>query len=373
MSEKKTTKDIGCKQIVGALAFLASLGIAFWIGYGVINKPADKEELPVLGGKQPFEFLYLDSDRVVAYLAQLKDGEDITQRIQEKVTQTKSGEINVQSALKATASTQSEDFVERQVTPTATSIFVDLKDQLRDGEGNELTEDAAFFENFEQQVTAPEAEDDHRFEEGEFVGFKAKIQPPGYLSPYLSVQYRGALGALFPDSGSQRQRRVAWARRDQSHKFGKRIGGNPRVMIAIEKRYGANKESRIKYLIPVRLKQLNDERSLLGSGGTEFIVIGKLVRIFDEPKEGPDNEGEGESQYPYIDSATRVLWKNPLRDAPDELVCRSHRLCVHAARKPRGARRKATKEARQEMLRELKRQTRVERVGAVILPIAIYR
>ena len=113
---------------------------------------------------------------------------------------------------------------------------------------------------------------------------------------------------------------------------------------------------------------LTEEESLLARGGGKFTVVGKLVRSFPE---------EGDRQDPaYADSATLQTWDGALRTAPGELICRTDPRCEQTVRELhlRGTGRlKAIQAARRRELRALDKQTEIEKHGAVIIPIAIYK
>lgn len=99
-----------------------------------------------------------------------------------------------------------------------------------------------------------------------------------------------------------------------------------------------------------------------------YLAIRQLVRIL------PDHLGRhGPS---YVDSGTVQRWKQPLRYAPGELLCRTAPHCAREVRQ-KGltgvARQEAVRTARERILRALRTQVKIRHWGAVILPIAIYK
>lgn len=375
------TKTVdGAKRYGPALAVsLLIFGVGYLIGDG---RGIGVQSPLTVGGdavadpateSTPFEFLYIDVDRVGAYLAQLKGGTYVKQNLSEKVVRTKSGEIVIKGALKAGASTQSESFVQREVTPTAASSFVELRSEL---DAKDALEDG-FMRRFDERVAPPnrDGEPVDALEEGDFVSFETKVRPPIYLNPYLAVHYGATLAALFPNSDDPARNAFAESQRRASRGFRRKVGLDPRIVIAID-RTQVDGERRVKYLLPMHVKQLNEERSLLRSGGGTFTVVGKVVRIFANETATPGRGEDGDS-YNYVDAPTREIWQQPLKAAPPELICRAYVNCANALHgfdsAQGGQRRDLIEKTRQEMLSALTAQTRIEDVGAVILPIAIYK
>lgn len=321
---------------------------------------------------KPLEFLYLDINRVGAYLAQLDGGTDIKERIGEKEIHKANGEVAFENAFKAGTSVENENFVEREVTPTVASSFVRLRGKL----SNELKR--PFLEELKDEIASSEPESENGSEEapvkeGDFVQFKTEVQMPTYLNLYMTVHHEATMEALYPTLGNSRfQRKAAQKQRRAAREFEQHVGRDPRIMLSVKAEKG------VKILLPTRLRQLNEERSLL-SPGSEFTIIGKLVRIF-RPGDAPYPK----ASYAYVDSLTRARWKQPLVQAPKGLICRATPKCMTAVEELRKASRTRHKKFaarvhgriehfRQRLLYKLKNSTEISRAGAVILPIAIYR
>jgi hypothetical protein len=328
----------------------------------------------------PLEFLYLDNTRVEAYLAELDRGTFAQQSLRHKETTKESAEVAASGA-KAGSSSEAEDFIERVVTPTAASEFIELDDLLSP---HDLVLDQSGSEGAED-----DGEEDE-LQEGDFVRFQANsLRPPTYLNPYLAVQQAGTLSALFPMPSHQpAQRAVVERRREASRQFKKQVGEDPRVVFALQMTTGSETES-AKVLLPLKASELTDERSLIKFGGGRFTVVGKVVRIFpEEGEEGIESGVNGRHGEPlaYVDSPTRETWEHPLENAPGELICRTSPKCVREVEERRNAqgkvvrtkkvgeeRREAIRRTRQRMLTKLHNQTEIAKEGTVILPIAIYK
>jgi hypothetical protein len=331
---------------------------------------------------KPFEFLYLDSARVEAYLAELDGGTFAQQHLSHKVIQTANGEFTVEP-VKAGVSAEDENLLEREVTATAASRYVELLHQL----GSEVH--YVDVRHFKTNIRC-------NLSEGDFVSIETRyVRPPVYLNPFLAVKQAGTLSALFPmPSSDPEQRKLVEARREAALQFSRQVGEDPRAVFAIQPRVGGEL-GKVRYLLPMAVGQLSAERSLIKFGGGEFTVVGKVVRIFPrgpcdsaragEPRqqrqiayrtEGDRGKGADEAEHPaYVDSPTRETWEHALEGATPELICRTNPRCASAVRSGDlhgGARLRLIEAARREILRKLRAQTRIEKYGAVILPIATY-
>jgi len=367
MKEEKAATDL--KQRARKLTPLLLIAIGVVVGVTLhamhFRSPFGTDSTSGLGSSdKPLEFMYLDSGRVRAYLAQLTGGTFATQHIAHKLVKKVNGEIVVEP-VKAGASSEEEDFIEREVTPTAASnyveLFHDIKDDLH----------TIGLRKYQTEVGRG------HLQEGDLVTFHtASLRPPVYLNPYLAVRQSATLSALFPIPSSDPERRAvieSW--REASLKFTKQVGENPRVVFAIQP-LRDSELGNVKYLLPMNVRQLTDERSLLKLGGGDFTVVGKIVRIFPE-RSGQELSSDGDN-YTYVDSPTRESWERPLEEAPGELICRSNPECASAVRSPEGgvhgaARQELIEEARSRLLAAVREQTEIESKGAVILPVAIYK
>ncbi len=221
------------------------------------------------------------------------------------------------------------------------------------------------------------------------------LRPPVYLNPYLAVRQRQTLATLFPmpPKGDPDGERIL-AEREAARHFRQSVGEDPRVVFALyppnerelnerkaaksggtaanEEQLGpaeekALAENHVEYLMPMDARLITEERSLIKFGGGEFTVVGKLVRSFPE---------RGDDEHPaYVDSPTLETWAQPLSRAPLVLLCRTDPKCVslQRSRLDPGGRRQALEHSEDWALEALTEQTKIQRRGAVILPIAIYK
>ena len=299
----------------------------------------------------PAEFMYLDSGRVAAYLAQVNGGSFNVETVKRKLSDTLSGKLALEGVVGASGKESSESSVEREVRPTDASNFFALHAGL-EVENDLQPIRLGYFKN-----------DVADLNEGQFVSFKTTaLLSPLYLNPYLAVRQFHTLMSMFPRST---------ARRAAAKAFLHEIGKNPRVVFALQPTDPSDPSGERKpftYVLPLSASELTRERSLLKYGGGQFTVVGKIVRIFPEKR--------SDHLPAYIDSPTRETWEEPLRRAPGELICRTEPRCIKEVREQQAegtARKRAIREARTRVLAALTEQTMIERDGAVILPVAIYK
>lgn len=322
---------------VGAFAVLLALF--------VMHLSRSSEDKPYFPDGGPAEFLYLDSGRVAAYLAQVQSGKFNKEKLTRHLTNTQTGELSVPEAGKIGGSSSQESFVEREVSPTAASNFFILREALKKaGRLHEIG-----LGRFHGDVNQSR-------EEGDFVSFETHaLRAPIYLNPYLVVRQGGTLSAIFPESEPN-----ATARREAALRFAKQVGTNPRFVFALQPPAGASMRP-VQYLLPMRYQQLTDERSLIKNGGGHFTVLGKVVRIF---------RGKQRDGYPkYEDSPTVETWKQPLQQGPPPLLYRASKECASYE----NGRRRSDAAVRECLVATLTAQTEIQARGAVIIPVAIYK
>lgn len=362
-SSGKGVKIVGGLTVLALIAAVAVLSVLY---FAPSDEPASFEpQFPTSG---PAEFLYLDSARVAAYLAQVNGGTYESEKLTRKLTQNLNAKIALKEAGEVGGSSANEVFAERVLKPTAASSFFALLTRL---ESNHVVETirTGFFEK--------EVED---LPEGQFVKFKTSaLLPPIYLSAYLAVLHANTLAAIFPKSATKRK---------LAKNFAKKVGANARAVFALQPyslpkpesektaskttKSTKSKKARRKpfvYLLPITAQLLSSERSLLKYGGGKFTVVGKMVRRFPEPTRRHDPA--------YVDSPTLETWEQALQHAPGDLLCRTAPKCAGEIRSgpPLTTRRlhRRIEGARQRILTALKTQTSIPKRGAVILPIAIYK
>jgi hypothetical protein len=304
---------------------------------------------------KPIEFLYLDGDRALTYLEEIQGGAVKSEEESHKVVTALNAKLQLQGTLESGGFQEDERLLQRSVTPTAASIYMELFSDLKQGRNIKRIHWSRYSLL-------------ERIHEGQFVLFSTEaLRPPVYLDPYLAVRQDRTLSTLFPmPAHDPIKRREVLAKRAASKLFARQVGMDPHMAFLL-KPYKHPHE--IQYILPVNYKDFNAEDSLLKDGGGSLTVLGKVARILPEPLE----EMERKNGPSYVDFATRETWQRPLRQAPGALLCRSEPRCAVEISREHRPIAQATSHARRTMELALSKQTAVENKGAVVIPIAIYK
>jgi len=323
------------------------------------------------------EYLYLDGDRVLEYLAEVEGGEvGSVKRISQEIRKVEAGVA--QGPFNVGASAQHVNSAESTVVRTKASALGLLIAKLEDAEND--------FVDY-HDVTLSRAHDAWDIREGMLVKFVThSLLSPGYIRPYVVVRQSATLSALFPrgtDSATAASR--AAKQRQRAESFARQVGPNPRLTFAVSPPPHDGAKKRLKILLPMSYSGLTEERSLLEKGPDEFtggrlVVFGKVIRLFKHRVHCNAQGCFGKSAPEYTDYATRETWRHPLEGASNFLIEYVSHSC-HAKRSRAEKRRwhgqhggkMPPLEGRYCFLRKLKRQTELHAPGAVVLPIAIWK
>lgn len=307
------------------------LAVGFAIGYKASDRDVGRAAAIV-----PGEYLYLDSDRVDAYLGQMEGGLSPSEERSSTTTAKAEASLNT-GGVAAGASHQQDLFVKRVVTPTATDRFVRLYERLRRDFGEQL---------HEFRPTGPHDEllhADDGVEEGDFVRIRdARLLAPTYVLPLPKLAHAATL--LEGDQQEVLRRdvaRLAVNRRRETTAYLERLGKDPRVPLVVKALETNDRgERQFTFFVPVRYSKLADSPVLMSGNVT---IVGKVVRRVPEPVSGPvesfreDFYGDIETTTAYMpalrrasDPFLRTLQMDTPRLDPREVVLRT------ATVKPRG-------------------------------------
>ncbi|MDX6625975.1 MAG: hypothetical protein QOE56_964 [Solirubrobacterales bacterium] len=379
MAERKRLKEFKNHfAVVGAsvVVLVAAVGVYSLVS-GRLSGGGSSNAQPFEARMAPAEFLYLDGARILGYVAQLEGGEIGTvHRISKEISQV-SGEATANGLLKIGASSQHENLADSTITRTESSELGLMLDDLRRDPRPGVSI---------HPITLDNAANLNHLREGWLVRFATgALLSPGYIRPYVVVRQSATLAALFPQAaGNQADAERAEIQRRKAESFAKQIGPNPRITFAVAPPRAERGAPSLKVLMPMRYRNLTDERSLLEKGrdqytGGKLIVIGKVIRIFKQhgkPCEVGDAKCLLELPPEYTDFATQEIWRSPLEQASNYLIEK----VSHSCRTPRTREElvgpdKPSKliEGRACFLAKLKRQTQLYAPGVVILPLAVYK
>jgi hypothetical protein len=332
----------------------------------------------------PVEFLYLDGDRILGFLAEMEGGE--TGPIRRISKDIKSVDASAsEGGFAVGASAQHETAAESTLTRTESSALDLLLDDLHENDRHGIRVHAI-------SLNGPGAL--KQVKEGMLVRFVTHyLLSPGYIRPYVVVRQSATLAALFPQApGNSADARRSKLQRRLAESFAHKVGPDPRLTFAVSPPTPAG-EPALKLLMPMHYHGLTDERSLLEKGrddytGGRLVVVGKVVRVF-EHKTAIHCQEEHRCQAPegvpeYIDYATREIWRHPLETASNYLIRHVSHSCevpltevekeVELESHPKLSEDKIEPlRGRPCFLDKLSRQTELFSPGAVIVPIAIYK
>jgi hypothetical protein len=343
------------RRLIGALRPSALLGRSRWL-LGVVSGAFTVAAVGVViwtlasGGSDPQrgsavapgEYLYLDNDRVRAYLGQIEFG--LSQTEERRVTQTDKTEVglNVPQASVA-GTTQRDTYVRRVVTPRAADRFYSLRNRLEDrGWLHHL--DAARPRAFHRAVAD--------LRTGDFVEIAgAQLRIPSFAAVFAKANYADQLVApgqrrvpgrlLGPIS---RQTRAALA------DYIRHVGKDPRLPFRMTVPPGERRHVRI--LLPLRASRLGYQPGL--ASGT-VRVVAKVVRALQPPP--ADASSQQRRAARYLDVETFHSFGRALQQASPAVL---QRLDIKRDTPRLGIRAIVTRAAR------------VIGPGLVLLPIAVF-
>lgn len=357
-------------------ACVAIIALVAVIAVGLHDKSHSSEAAPYQARLPPVEFFYLDGARILDFLSELEGGRvGAVHRISKEIASVNAGGSG--GGFTVGASSQHESEADSTVTRTEASELGLLLDALARNELHGV--------NFHSiELTNPKNLSNLKtVREGMLVRFVTHdLLSPGYIRPYVVVRQSATLAALFPQaSGNPVGAERAEEQRQKAESFAHQVGPDPRITFVVSPRPKDDDETPMKVLMPMRYRDLTQERSLLEKGrdqytGGRLVVFGKVIRVFRHSC-GDESDRCAKRRRPeYTDFATREIWRNPLKQASNFLIkhvshsCKTRRTDAEGEEHPS---RSPLIEGRACFLAKLKRQTELEAPGAVILPIAIYK
>ena len=341
---------------VATLLGIILIGAA--IAAGTLKPGSGAKKNQLKASFPPVEFLYLDKPRSLSYLEELQGGTVNSEQESRSATSNLEAKLKLESSEAGTTRNETQQ-LQRSITPTAASTFMELRAALeRGGKIHTIDHPAEYKEILE-------------LEEGQFILFDTEeLHRPLYLDPYLAVRQDPTLTALFPmPEHGHRKRRWVRSERRAARLFATQVGASPHMVFSL---WPGSAKNDVHYLLPLNIGSFNKEDSVLKNGGGSLWILGKLTRVLPEPSE-QERKKKG---FDYVDFATRETWRLPLHFAPSLLVCRSDPDCRSKRRSEHGhgpGLHSDVRKARRAMEAALVDQTEVAGKGAVIVPIAIYK
>ncbi len=279
--------------IVIFLFFLDFFGI--FEGFGEEDEP--ESLVTPAGHRLPGEHLYLDDERVDAYLGQLRGGLAPSERQQVSVTRSRNAELALQQVVQVGASVEEQQLVERTVSSRAADRFYLLEAELmsRFGQSEHV--------GFRYRRVRANAEGCRQIRRGAVIRpgqiiriTGAHLRVPTYALALAKVAHAAQFLAshqadrVSPEALSQ----LAELRQASLQRFVAGFGTDPRLPFRLE--VGSN----CAIFLPARYSKLVDAPSLLTG---QVTVVGKVVRTL---------AGEGKT---YFDVETAARYGRAVQDA----------------------------------------------------------
>jgi hypothetical protein len=321
-SSGKTTK-----KILGGLGALVGLAIAVYAGHELW--PNDERQ--AAPDTPPPEYLYLDSDRVLAYLGQIEGGLTDSEKRTESETETLEAGLDPGLLADLKAKRERGRTVERVITPKATDRFFTLLVRLRAGRDRE---DESWLGEIDARLNDAADEDERntvaeiqatirKLEEGHFVRIEnAQL----FLAPYAAVVPRARYAAAYLGGEITEPKRPLYApisrKEDEDlNAYLRNLGDDPTLPF-VAPTLTESRESQsqvVTFLIPARYTALADNARLLAGNLT---IVGKV--IYKDPRLPGDEtcrtkEGSG-VPCRYFDRQTLTTYAPALLKARDSVL-----------------------------------------------------
>ncbi len=319
--------------VVRAGVLLVSLIVALDL-VGVLNVFGDEQIEPSSSSRLPEEFLYLDDERVDAYLGQLRGGLSPTEQRSLSLTKKIDARLGAEPVVQVGGTTEKTESIERTVFLRAADRFFQLESELEDrytdvGVGLE-------FMSIEARSTAcPEIERLERIKEGQILRILgANLRVPTYALALAKVAHADQFHTDYQEEVSP-QDLAQFAREGQRglKRFVKSLGADPQLPFWVQPRKGC------EVFMPARYSKVNDAPSMLTGPVT---IVGKVVRRLTR------------RERTYFDVDTAVRWVRALKES------------APGVRRTLGLTRRG--------IRQMVNSTAtVEYPGLVLLPLAIYK
>jgi hypothetical protein len=306
------------------LAGLAVLALILFVDIGGDEAESTESDTP------PAEYLYLDGERVLAYLGQIEGG------LSDKETRNESAVIVQKTALKGglveelRAEREKKRTVERVVTPAATDRFFSLLVELRKGKKRPSGDnDSAWLHELDALLTStntvPVILDKLKtVEEGDFVRISnAQL----FLAPYAAVVPKaryaaGYLGGRISQPPRPLYAPISDTEQKALDKYLAALGADPTLPFVAPTLAEQRGKARnvVTFFVPARYAALADNARLLVGNLT---VVGKVV--YKDPRllSSGDCPQPGDRQgipCRYFDRQALATYGPALEDAPKSVL-----------------------------------------------------
>jgi hypothetical protein len=268
---------------------------------GVLDVFEDEQIEPSSGSRLPGEYLYLDRERVDAYLGQLRGGLSPTEQRSISLTESRNAQIGLEPVVQIGGNVKRQERIDRTVTSRAADRYFVLESELRarfthvDDVGLRF-KDVSAPRNACKEISRLE-----EIKEGQILRILgANLRVPTYALALAKVAHADQFHASGQTEEVSPQRLARLAREGQPglKRLVESLGADPQLPFRLEIKKGG-----CQVFMPTRYSEVIDAPSMLTGPIT---IVGKVVRRLT--KKEPE----------YFDVDTAVRWERALRqsDAP---------------------------------------------------------
>lgn len=270
----------------------------------------------------PAEYLYLDSDRALAYLGQIEGGLTANEKRTESETESQQATLKGGLLAEINGQIQRQASIEATVTPAATDRFFTLLIKLRSGREQRGRHEFGWLRTIDARLDhANDAEKLRRqlldLHEGDFVRIEnAHLFLPGYAS--ITPRARYAASYLRGDITQPRQPLYAPVSANAQRaikRYLTALGADPTLPFVVPTlTSGRTANTPIIFFVPTRYSDLLDNPRLLASNLT---VVGKVTYL--DPRR-PNDQRCASVPCTYVDRETLSVFAPALKKAPKAVL-----------------------------------------------------
>jgi hypothetical protein len=274
----------------------------------------------------PAEYLYLDSDRVLAYLGQIQGGLNPTEKRTVLESESQTGSLKGGLVGEVSGSAERRTSIESTVTPAATDRFFSLLIALRSGREEREDRSSPWLHELDARLKEPSGgarvrKQLENIHEGDFVRISnARL----YLAPYAAVTPRARYAASYLGGDIKEPRQPAYAPLSaDSQRNLKRylllLGADPVlpfVVPTLTTERVANEP--VTFFVPARYSGLLDNARLLTGNLT---IVGKVIYLDSRLASSPECAEVAQGvACNYIDRETLTTFGPALTKAPHSVL-----------------------------------------------------
>jgi hypothetical protein len=275
------------------VAFIVALDIL-----GVVDVFNGDEREPSSSSRLPGEYLYLDDERVDAYLSQLQGGLSRSERRSTTSTEEQQAQLGSGPVVQVGGKTGQQEVSERTLFTQAADRFFELEGELESRFTHAQDVDLRFMEMEAAENACGEIKRLVNIKEGQILRITgANLRVPTYALALAKVAHADQFRPPSqPPVPSKELARLALESQPGLRRFVKRLGPDPGLPFRLK----IMRRPRCEVFMPARYSKVRDAPSLLTGPVT---IVGKVVRRLTMKEKH------------YFDVDTAVRWERALEQS----------------------------------------------------------